>query len=89
VKNKKGATFGIVVSSVKDSPEIPKRCIDVIDTRLSASGLTKAVVRPESRNEKREMLSILSLESIYERFHKADIEDSFAELDKPNLIGRG
>lgn len=89
VKNRKGATFGIVVSSVKDSPEIPKRCIDVIDTRLSASGLTKAVVKPESGNEKREMLSILSLESIYERFHKADIEDSFAELDRPNLIGRG
>jgi len=88
VKNKKESLFGIVVSSVKDSPEIPKRCIDYIDSRLTNSGLTKAIVKPDGGNEKKEMLSILSLESIYARFHKADIEEAYAEMEKPSLIGR-
>lgn len=88
VRGQKDTMFGIVVSSVKDSPEIPKRCIDYIDTRLTNSGLTKAVIQPESGNEKKEMLSILNLDSIYARFHHADAEKNYADLDEPNLIGR-
>jgi chemotaxis signal transduction protein len=71
VKTQSGSMFGIVVSLVKDSPEIPLRCIDAINERLSNSGLTKAIIRPENNDERKEMLSILNLDAIYERFHVA------------------
>jgi len=71
VKTQSNSVFGIVVTLVKDSPEIPLRCVDTINERLSSSGLTKAIIRPENNDERKEMLSVLNLDAIYDKFHVA------------------
>ena len=59
--------FAIVISHIKDSPEIPKRSIQSYTGTLAGkSQLTKAVVVPdEGQGKGGEMLSILNMETIF------------------------
>lgn len=58
--------FAIVISRIKDSPEIPVRSIKSYNGSLAGiSPLTKAVVIPDGGTTRGEMLSILDIEAIY------------------------
>lgn len=58
--------FAIVISHIKDSPEIPVRCIKSYTGQLAGvSPLTKAVVVPDDGAVRGEMLSILDIEAIF------------------------
>jgi chemotaxis signal transduction protein len=58
--------FAIVISSIKDSPEIPLRSIKTYSGTLAGvSPLTKAVVIPDEGTGKGEMLSILDIDAIF------------------------
>ena len=58
--------FAIVISHIKDSPEIPVRSIKSYGGNLvGVSPLTKAVVVPDGGAGKGEMLSILDSDAIY------------------------
>ncbi len=58
--------FAIVISNIKDSPEIPVRCIKSYSGKLAGvSLLTKAVVMPDEGAGRGEMLSILDIDAIF------------------------
>jgi len=58
--------FAIVISHIKDSPEIPLRSIKSYSGTLAGvSPLTKAVVIPDEGTSKGEMLSILDIDAIF------------------------
>lgn len=58
--------FAIVISHIKDSPEIPLRSIKTYSGTLAGvSPLTKAVVIPDEGTSKGEMLSILDIDAIF------------------------
>lgn len=58
--------FAIVISRIKDSPEIPLRSIKTYNGTLAGvSPLTKAVVVPDGGTTRGEMLSILDIEAIF------------------------
>lgn len=58
--------FAIVISHIKDSPEIPLRSIKTYSGTLAGvSPLTKAVVIPDAGTSKGEMLSILDIDAIF------------------------
>lgn len=62
----KDTKFAIVISHIKDSPEIPLRCIKSYSGSLAGvSPLTKAVVIPDEGTSKGEMLSILDIDAIF------------------------
>jgi chemotaxis signal transduction protein len=78
--------LGIVIDRIMDSPEIPNRCISRYGSQLAGKGvLTKAVVRPDSGNERAAMLSILDVEGLEERVVRTRANGGFAELP---LLGR-
>ncbi|MCK9372085.1 MAG: chemotaxis protein CheW [Sulfuricurvum sp.] len=63
--------FAIVIRHIKDSPEIPLRCIKSYSGSLAGvSPLTKAVVVPDEGSVRGEMLSILDIEAIFKTLIK-------------------
>jgi chemotaxis signal transduction protein len=64
--------LGIVIDRIMDSPEIPNRSLARYGSELAGNSvLTKAVVRPDSGNERATMLSILDVEGLEARIIKA------------------
>lgn len=62
----KDTKFAIVISRIKDSPEIPLRSIKSYSGKLAGvSLLTKAVVIPDEGAGRGEMLSILDIDAIF------------------------
>lgn len=59
----KGVELGLVGDSIHDSPSIPVRCIEAC-SGFGNSTITGAIVRPESGEERKEMLSILNVSAI-------------------------
>jgi len=63
--------FAIVISHIKDSPEIPVRSIKTYSGTLAGvSPLTKAVVVPDDGAIRGEMLSILDIDAIFKTLIK-------------------
>ncbi|WPL17994.1 CheW-like domain protein [Thiorhodovibrio winogradskyi] len=78
--------LGIVIDRIMDSPEIPNRSISRYGSELAGkSVLTKAVVRPDSGNERATMLSILDVEGLEERVVRTRASHGASELP---LLGR-
>lgn len=78
--------LGIVIDRILDSPEIPNRSIARYESELAGKSLlTKAVVRPDSGQERAPMLSILDVEALDQRFIQACVAGVQAEV---RLLGR-
>ncbi|EIC22232.1 chemotaxis protein CheW [Thiorhodovibrio frisius] len=85
VKEEEGI-LGIVIDRIMDSPEIPNRSISRYGSELAGkSVLTKAVVRPDSGNERATMLSILDVEGLEERVVRTRANGGASEVA---LLGR-
>lgn len=67
--------LGIVVDEVRDSPSIPFRCVDPA-LNLGSESFTSAVVKPESKDTKKEMLAILDIRAIYMSLVKANPQNT-------------
>ncbi len=65
--------FAIVISHIKDSPEIPLRSMKSYSGKLAGvSLLTKAVVVPDEGTSRGEMLSILDIDAIFNTLIKKE-----------------
>ncbi len=71
LQTEEGDIFGVIADNIKDSPEVPRRTLRDCEITLAGGAvLTKYIVQPQSGDEKKEMLSILNVDTIYYLLNK-------------------